>query len=1384
MFGTDPLATTAFAAGATDGGSESKNKSLWQMAFDDLSHTDRRTLAEYEAYLLSPNPGILDDLRAKIHKEEEAYAQRKLRLKFKGHEIALSEICRKILNYLDQFLIIGDIIIEYDPGHTAIPWAIIRGFVKMAQNIGGSAGAVVDGLERLSAVITRFSLVETELARKKYAIASDLINSMARLYTAILAYMASAKRFYDTNSLGARAVAGMINRVQSEMDSAWKIIADKEEDAWKLRLMLRDQRFDEQLGLLQVPTQNSRPSRQHILRWIDAIYTDSSYELALETRLQGTCQWIFKNSAFQSWLTPDSTAAKLFWLRAGPGYGKTILSASIIEYIQCLPERHTAPISPFFFCSADDIFTRDPAAIVRSWVAQLVSQNNDALDIATELSANREGQATGRDIWALYGKLCTGIPNCVFMVDGFDECTDYNKAHIEVKQEFLKNLCQVISPTVRVLIVSREDSQLRSFSTTYIPDRIQMSEYAITADDTEDDISSFAHEIVGERLQGTQRQELIDQTAQRIIDKSEGLFLWIRLISKDISRGKPPKVLARIVEDMPHGLVATYQKEVDEILQLGEYERSRAIDILRWISFANRPLRVEEISEALVIDPDSAEGYPFDELPDTWNEEYTNDQIRRLCRSLVEIRSQSFDSQLAYHTVHFVHSSVRDFLAQSVQGIPRYVNPCAEHKRIARACLHYLLYKELSSDYRFSKEIFQEKLHDFPFLAYAATQWSYHINRSEDSRSVLLPLVKQIFDVSTTAFALWADIFEVLIDNFETTLLSDASQLQRISIVSKSLEIFNSRGPHNTELSRHVCRCGVYLAARLGFPDIMVCALRSWETPPAGYAWALQLAIARRQRHAVEYLLEAGTPPDHRLPFGTAPLLMAAGLDVGPDSEYFVNLLIAAGADVSVANRHGITPLYAAATKGNLPVVIALLSNGATMSNYHSYQRTPLHQAAAGGYNDIIERLIERGVGVNERDVVGLTPVYLAMIERHGHSVRLLIEKGADTSVKKNGVTMLHMTAGWGLGEIADLLITRGIPINGLADDKLATLHYAARAGDLAVAEILIKRGAKINIRGQGRVTPLHLATESDKAEMVQLLLKHGADPNISDSDGLTPFHHSVACGYKDIAILLLAYGADPARRDIFGRTALHLAVQQQQDHMVPSLIDGGAVVDARDDTDMTPLHLAAVVGHTGSAQTMIEKGADILVGTSYSSGRAQKAILAGVDALLARRENARLARALRAAIHLAVEEVQLPHAIRLGIHKVAMTIELTLEVVPSEVFEILRDPDIFLDSGWTPLHIAAYNGREDFVRLMVHHGASVDALTARGLSAIQIAEDRAHRNVVQLLKELGSKIDYSPRNLVEENRVQERARRDLEMRLVSVFAFEEAMADQYLATG
>src|SRR5436305_6198801 len=111
------------------------------------------------------------------------------------------------------------------------------------------------------------------------------------------------------------------------------------------------------------------------------------------------------------------------------------------------------------------------------------------------------------------------------------------------------------------------------------------------------------------------------------------MFLWIRLLGNQLNPGKNAKQLREMVNKMPIGIEETYKRDLVRILKLGE-EKDRAIAVLRWTLFALRPLTVRELTEALAVDIDpDCDAYPRDDLPDTWEEEEVNDQIRRLCGS-------------------------------------------------------------------------------------------------------------------------------------------------------------------------------------------------------------------------------------------------------------------------------------------------------------------------------------------------------------------------------------------------------------------------------------------------------------------------------------------------------------------------------------------------------------------------------------------------------------------------------------------------------------------------------------------------------------------------------------------------------------------------------
>jgi ankyrin repeat protein len=57
---------------------------------------------------------------------------------------------------------------------------------------------------------------------------------------------------------------------------------------------------------------------------------------------------------------------------------------------------------------------------------------------------------------------------------------------------------------------------------------------------------------------------------------------------------------------------------------------------------------------------------------------------------------------------------------------------------------------------------------------------------------------------------------------------------------------------------------------------------------------------------------------------------------------------------------------------------------------------------------------------------------------------------------------------------------------------------------------------------------------------------------------------------------------------------------------------------------------------------------------------------------------------------------------------------------------------------SWTPLHLASSNGALRVVRLLLEHGADVEAKNNVDKTALQIAADEGHDEVVELLREHG----------------------------------------------
>jgi hypothetical protein len=201
------------------------------------------------------------------------------------------------------------------------------------------------------------------------------------------------------------------------------------------------------------------------------------------------------------------------------------------------------------------------------------------------------------------------------------------------------------------------------------------------------------------------------------------MFLWVRLGPR-LDPGANKKQLRTVVSAAPSGLEQIFQRDLQVILNLEETERLRAIEILRWIFFAVRPLTVRELTEALIANTNSTLVYLFDEIPDSWDEHHVNHQIRRLSLSSVDIRSNSPSHPVETQTVHFVHSSVKEFLSKPLNGRfdwnVSFQHAAREHNLLAKTCLSYICYDDIVKGHDFTAEHLEQKIRLFQFLPYAA----------------------------------------------------------------------------------------------------------------------------------------------------------------------------------------------------------------------------------------------------------------------------------------------------------------------------------------------------------------------------------------------------------------------------------------------------------------------------------------------------------------------------------------------------------------------------------------------------------------------------------------------------------------------------------------
>ncbi|MBO4674590.1 MAG: ankyrin repeat domain-containing protein [Elusimicrobiaceae bacterium] len=228
--------------------------------------------------------------------------------------------------------------------------------------------------------------------------------------------------------------------------------------------------------------------------------------------------------------------------------------------------------------------------------------------------------------------------------------------------------------------------------------------------------------------------------------------------------------------------------------------------------------------------------------------------------------------------------------------------------------------------------------------------------------------------------------------------------------------------------------------------------------------------------------------------------------------------------------------------------------------------------AAEKGELEIVKALLQKGAKIDSSDSRGVTPLMRTCLYGHKHIIEELLHQGVDVKhISDFGGVLSHATGARGNPEIIKLLISAGADVHerNLIYENETPLFCACRVGRPDLAKILLEAGADVNAKNDLGNTPLWevCATNRDDIpgdlqqiypQVVKLLIDYGADVSLYDefSSILTTACDTDSKNVADIVCMILKAGNLQmlGYKDGDGLTALDIAKKHKNVKLIRML--------------------------------------------------------------------------------------------------------------------------------------------------------------------------------------------------------------------------------------
>ena len=806
------------------------------------------------------------------------------------------------------------------------------------------------------------------------------------------------------------------------------------------------------------------------------------------------------------------------------------------------------------------------------------------------------------------------------------------------------------------------------------------------------------------------------ETISRLTSAKSIRFLWVYFQIIELCDAASDEDIHEVLENLPEGLFDTYTRIFKKIAKTAS--KTTALKTMMWMVCSRRPLRVEELQEAIAFDSHD-KSWNANKIPDA-------DRMIKSCHGLVVRDTENNNVRLAHHTVQQYLVSdqgqlpntgsegFKESTAPAVRGHfwPELYKFRRDPKRAevlaGTLCITYLCFSDFStavSRIRDDRKIdlaaaFNDR---GPVSIPAALGLGKHFGSLPyiffgSRNNFKMPDIdySKYFNVSprdrrpSPDFRKKFALLEYVIDHWPWHTrwleLSSDSRLtsQFWDLVQHGTIAFEFRPwGSNQHFGPYGCKgCPVPESDELEPKDLPSMGLLHWaaETgqlkvfdiikPPLQkylkhekyHDETLLIACRHGQDAVVEILLDRGT---FDLSDGRA-IIAACASGNTLTFHHLMQVQEAKSAftrSPDLFNSVGPRALYQAASNGHTSVVQALLKMKAEhFISDTATGLTPLQIAAKNGHSEVVAAFFT------------LPPLSVPP----GHSI--------DAPHEISGMMALHYAAERGYNEIVtNLVLKHGWDCEDQDSLDETPLIKAARNGKAIVAKTLLEGGAyPISKGGENYDVASYPFSPRPNDRARQMAPRP------------TAIHHAAANGHENV-IAVLPYSDWTCGDQAI--TALHLGAAYGHPNAVQALLSKGSKIETKDLGGMTALHYASYNGHSAVVHLLLNKRC--------------KLETPGVTAL-----------------HMAACGARTEIINILIAHGAAIDVKT---ISPGD------GPGGPLEEGNTPLHLAAVHADADTIRTLVDCGAPLEEIDKDDWTALDFAiYNKKVANVVALI-ELGA---------------------------------------------